>query len=232
MAAAGGEADVLRAWASLPASPALPTPAADAAACRVPDCDITAATAGGEEQQAAARWADRGAVRRAADTFLGSGLCWFDGALAPAAVTRCQEKATEHLALMRRALAARGSGGGGHGSEPVDFAELVARDGSRLDLRHRMDEPPFSGREVVFNPLWYPLAQQVRAPLRPSAAHALARPAAASTRHTTTAVQVFCRAIKHRRFSPNLTGGGVDIAAARRGRGLPALHGRDDRRGQ
>eukprot|EP01045_Picozoa_sp_COSAG04_P020503 COSAG04_NODE_2104_length_4778_cov_3.530883_7_plen_268_part_01 len=42
-----------------------------------------------------------------------------------------------------------------------DFAELTERDGGRLDMRFRMNEPPFSDPSIVFNPLWFPLVREL-----------------------------------------------------------------------
>lgn len=94
--------------------------------------------------------------------FLHTGACWLEsGALPAETVSACKACAVSHLATLRSELARQKrellhsrSGGdpGDHRTTALlrcDFAELTERDGGRVDMRYRMDEPPFSDPSIV-----------------------------------------------------------------------------------
>ena len=42
-----------------------------------------------------------------------------------------------------------------------DFRELVQRDGGRLDMRYRLTDPPLNSPLLSYNPIWFPLVQEL-----------------------------------------------------------------------
>jgi hypothetical protein len=97
--------------------------------------------------------------------FLSSGVCWFENALPPELVQECRRSAVRRLNHLRgelseqkRAMISSSCSGcaaaevSEHRSIALmrcDFAELTERDGGRVDMRYRMDEPPFSNPTIV-----------------------------------------------------------------------------------
>jgi hypothetical protein len=93
--------------------------------------------------------------------FMHTGACWLESDALPAdTVSACRSTAISYLATLRtelsrqkRALLQSGK------LEPdshratallrCDFAEITERDGGRVDMRYRMNEPPFSDPSIV-----------------------------------------------------------------------------------
>ena len=94
--------------------------------------------------------------------FLHTGVCWLEsGALPEETVRACKRCAASHLLKLRGELGRQkrkllhSNGEGDPGDHRMtallrcDFAELTERDGGRVDMRYRMNEPPFSDPSIV-----------------------------------------------------------------------------------
>ena len=116
-----------------------------------------------------------GTFVHAARTFLSSGCCVIPEALPQDFTQSCRERATRDRAFLEAELQARrGEISASSSSQPsstnmnhhlaasvhrCDFAELVKRDGGRLDVRFQMHKGEYVAPGLVYNPLVFPLVK-------------------------------------------------------------------------
>ena len=93
--------------------------------------------------------------------FLHTGACWLESDALPAdTVSACRSTAMSYLETLRTELSRQKRAllqnaqldPGSHRANALlrcDFAEITERDGGRLDMRYRMNEPPFCDPSVV-----------------------------------------------------------------------------------
>ena len=101
---------------------------------------------------------------QALQQFLHTGVCWLESDALPAdTVSACRSTAISYLATLRTELSRQKCALLQSGQlEPdgyraaallqCDFAEVTVRDGGRVDMRYKMNEPPFSDPSVVRPP--------------------------------------------------------------------------------
>lgn len=146
----------------------LPAPA------RTPDACVVGPTA---EEMGDGRpcWGAGGGsktFRHAVSTFLASGCAVIpSGVLPKPFALACLARARRDKAFLMKELEARRAEVSSTTMETAhhlaasvhrkDFAELVARDGGRLDIRFQMDRGEFVAPGLIYNPTVYPLVQEL-----------------------------------------------------------------------
>lgn len=108
---------------------------------------------------------------KAIRTFLSSGCCVFPDCVLPSRFVKdCHTRARNDLDFLQSELLVRKKQAleVGHRNhhllasvQRVDFAEMVARDGGRCDVRFRLDRFPFTAPGLVYNPIVFPLVQEL-----------------------------------------------------------------------
>jgi len=106
------------------------------------------------------------AIQTARQIFLSSGCCILPDVLPIAFVEDCHKQATEDLEslqeTMRQTKSKAIATSNVHlltATQRVDFAEMIARDGNRLDVRYNLDS--LVPTELIHHPVVYPLMREL-----------------------------------------------------------------------
>ena len=120
-----------------------------------------------EEAVTVATVNDPDTLQHAANTLYSSGVvAWHNAIDKEQTAVLCQAARSNFADVRQRLLVVEAMGRTAEGDKVDSFAlggfhEVVARDGGRDDMRHRMDEEPFKDHRLLYNESWFPLVQEV-----------------------------------------------------------------------